>query len=75
MKWTLVLLASLLFLATAVRAEEEEPTDIEGVKDEIPQEEDDDETELADREDDEDRLREMLDENEELPQQDKKSVR
>ena len=73
MKLTLVLLASLLFLATVVRAEEEEPTSIEQVKDELPQEDDND-TELAEKVDAEDVLREMTDNEDDIPQLDKKSV-
>ncbi|RDD36523.1 hypothetical protein TrispH2_011548 [Trichoplax sp. H2] len=49
MKFTLILLASLLFLAIAGRAEEEEPTIIEELKDEAPVE--DEEGEVAEKED------------------------
>ncbi|RDD36525.1 hypothetical protein TrispH2_011546 [Trichoplax sp. H2] len=51
MKFTLVLLASLLFLAVAVRAEEEQPTTIEEVKDQAPAE--NEEGEVAEKEEDE----------------------
>ncbi|EDV25645.1 uncharacterized protein TRIADDRAFT_63910 [Trichoplax adhaerens] len=49
MKFTLILLASLLFLAIAGHAEKEEPTIIEELKDEAPVE--DEEGEVAEKED------------------------
>ena len=90
MKWTLVLLASLLFVATVVRAEEEGLTSIEEVKDELPQdeefagieefkdelpqEEDEDETDITEKDDAEGVLSEMTDKEEEIPQSETKLV-
>ena len=66
MKLTLLILATLLFVATVVRAEEEEPTDIEKVKDQLPQDKEDEVTAILDR-DDESPLQEMTQEEEQMP--------